>query len=54
MTVCASAAGAEIWGRIVALGEVVADVYREEMPSAVELSFTDRDRRVHEPSQPPS
>jgi fructokinase len=42
VTVCASAAGAEIWGRIVALGEVVADVYREETPSAVELSFTAR------------
>jgi fructokinase len=29
-------------GRIVALGEVVADVYRKETPSAVELAFTAR------------
>ena len=29
-------------GKIVTLGEVVADVYREEMPSEVELPFTAR------------
>lgn len=29
-------------GKIVTLGEVVADVYREEMPSEVELPFTTR------------
>ena len=29
-------------GKIVTLGEVVADVYREEMPSEVEMPFTAR------------
>ena len=29
-------------GKIVTLGEVVADVYREDAPSAVELPFTAR------------
>jgi fructokinase len=34
--------GGKVVGKIVTLGEVVADVYREEMPSEVELPFTAR------------
>ncbi len=34
--------GGRVVGKIVTLGEVVADVYREEMPSEVEMPFTAR------------
>jgi fructokinase len=34
--------GGEVVGKIVTLGEVVADVYREEAPSEVEMPFTAR------------
>jgi fructokinase len=34
--------GGELVGKIVTLGEVVADVYREEAPSEVEMPFTAR------------